>query len=189
MHKYVFRKMSDYSTTKPPVKKDYTNYVKRLSEFTKIFATRKEEVLEIISLLPKEEQDLMFFVMGDISLLSDDDCKKAYSICQKIANLLNKLWYAAPSSYKDNKEQSECAKISTLKEELECSDNELKVLAVELFGVPNMFVLFKYYGTLLNKSVDMSEISDEDNQKLLIIYDALKAYIETKKLSDVKTSR
>ena len=186
LYKYAFRKLRDYSSINRRVKKDYANYAKRLSDFAKIFAIRKEEVLEIVSLLPKEEQDLMFFVMGDILLLSDEDCKKAYSICQKIANLLNKFWYASPAVCEDNKEQPKGAEISNLKEKLECSDAELKKLAIEFFGTTNMHTLFKYYGTLLNKSVDVTNISNEDSRKLVILYDALKAYIETQRMLDVK---
>ena len=64
--------------------------------------------------------------------------------------------------------------------------SELKKLAIEFFGTTNMHILFKYYGTLLNKSVDVTNISNEDSRKLVILYDALKAYIETQRMLDVK---
>lgn len=61
-----------------------------------------------------------------------------------------------------------------LKDNLNCSDNEITLLILNIIPLPDFAILFNYYGADLRNAIDETSMSQEDYEKLSKIYPILK---------------
>lgn len=169
---------------KKPKKEKGRSFKMTPYKFFEIVSGDIEEIKKCIELLSKEEQSALYARFGknldESNLVSREISVMAYNAAKRVKKMQNNPTYKPIKNHRRRKNgpiitiQNGKRNISYLHDKLGCSKETIDLLALNIINLPDMAILFSYYGSDLSNPVDEIAMPEEDYYTLESLYPVLK---------------